>query len=421
MLPVSCLEVRQDVSGQTSGVSPDLLAAQKRLIELRQQLGVERSANGASFSHGRFPPSPPPPSTWTGLADLPEHLGWHSAAVTAVLRPLAHQNSKTSILPITAEPVMEEQRPLSPPTASKLYPDLALAMLRENQSAPGRVWLLLRAADAAGSGWIDELAARRLLTAKQSDQRICGWRQLRNLFHQGDGFFWQWQNGRLWLASVAKVAAALGVARLNQRPVSLPLIHLTQSMSQVRAHFYASFHSSRARSVQPAAPISRAALSNLAQVSAHTQRAYEKRAGVRTQTNFAIGGAISPESKEEAGWRRGTALFLLTDHEGVRGQPGAVYLAWQMPNSYCGPHRVAARGRQKRINQELADLLHDGMTGNDQDGIVSRGCLVRRYFDNGRSAAQAFNRSNQLDELYWSNPTDPKRRVWHVLTRPQVL
>ncbi|MBP9503248.1 MAG: hypothetical protein KBF17_13895, partial [Candidatus Promineofilum sp.] len=38
----------------------------------------------------------------------------------------------------------------------------------------------------------------------------------------------------------------------------------------------------------------------------------------------------------------------------------------QLPNEYTGPHAVLPRGRMKRLNRALADLFHNGMTGNGE-------------------------------------------------------
>lgn len=404
------------MSGQPEGIAAELWAAQERLIQIRLKRGIEQRGSG-ELSHGRFPPPHTPSSTiWPGLADLPEHLGWESASLTAVLRSRQTPSPPNPVNPAQPPPLITE--PAKETTAVvKLYPDLALAMLRQNLVAPGRVWLLLRQMDAAGRGWIETEEARKALTNSQSQWRICGWRQLRNLLRQGEGLFWRRENGRLWLASTMKTAVALSVARLSQRPVYVPVRRLTGPISAARAHLYASFHSSRqTQDDTQSAPIARETLTRLANITAHTQRAYERKAGVRTQAQFAVGATCTPEGLEEAGWRRGRALFQLKDHQGVHGRPGRTYLAWQLPNRYRGPHRLAGRGRQKRINRELTDLLHKGMTGNGQPEIGAQRRLSKRYVGNGRSAANALARS---EEAYWPDLTVGRYnvQVWRTLDR----
>jgi hypothetical protein len=102
------------------------------------------------------------------------------------------------------------------------------------------------------------------------------------------------------------------------------------------------------------------------------------------------GGAAGPvgPAEQERAWRQGRALFRLTDHHGQQGAPGATYLAWRLPNTY-GPargHQQRPKGRQKRINRQLADLFTKGMTGN------GRTAIAKRYF---AGAAAAFRRAGE--------------------------
>jgi hypothetical protein len=227
----------------------------------------------------------------------------------------------------------------------------------------------LRAADAAGRGAIDERAAVRLLTG-DGPLSICGRRQLANLLAAGDGLFWERRAGVVWLRGAARLAAALGVARLGGSPVGVPLAALTGSIGRVRAHLYASFHSGRQRTdlrtgrPQPRGPIARATLTALSAAAPNSQRAYERRAGVGRRSAVALGPLAGAADEQEVAWRRGRALFHWRDTKGRHGRPGAVYLAWQLPNEYTGPHATLPRGRQKHLNRALADLFHDGMTGN---------------------------------------------------------
>lgn len=434
VLPVSCLETGYAVTGQERCVSPELQAAQERLTQLRQQLGnisgvARLEENGVS--HGRF--SPPPPSSHqapqsdllrlqTQLAEWPAHLGWETDALTAVLRPLSRPQTTVNDLAVTpvdtklAVPALSEPAIPEGTAVFPLYPDLALAMLRNGQTAVGRVWLLLRTMDEAGSGWLTEAHCRKALTARESSWRVCGLRQWRNLLRDGEGIFWQQKNGRLWLASVARVALALGVQRLNQRPVMVPVAILMNKIGVVRAHFYASFHSSRMEQESAERqPIARATLADLSHVTAKTQRTYEKQARVQAERNFAVGELYSPERAKEVAWQKGQASFRLVDVAGKQGRPGAAYVAWQLPNSYSGPHALLGRGRQKRINRQLADLLMKGMAGNGRTTVDTCDCRERRFFRNGRLAAQAFSRARQSDEVYWTAVTPGQTRLWHVV------
>ncbi len=391
--------------------SAALLSAQATLVELRQQRRAERQEKGLPVrtdENGRFlsPPPAPPNIPLT----VPPHLGWHSPAVTAVLQQTSNPANKQTNRP-TNQPA---NKPTSKPANQqlcKIYPDVALGMLRSEQTAAGRIWLLLRHLDTQGQGWLDYQAVRQPLTRRRSPQRVCGQRQLRNLLAQGEGIFWQRRNGRIWLRSVAKVAAALGVWRLTGRPVALPVTSLTQGMGKVRAHLYASFHSGRQKQTgaNPAAnPIARATLQQLTHVLPRTQRRYEKQARVRTQANFAVGMPLSSAAAQHTAWQHGTAVFHLKDVAGLQGQRGTTYLAWQLPNQYAGPHLPQPRGRQKRINRELADLFMQGMTGNNERTVET--ILAKRFCAHGKAAAKESTR--RTEQIYWPSP---RKNIWYGL------
>jgi hypothetical protein len=419
-------------------LSPALAEAQRRLALLRQKRRRERIALGLPLftsEDGRatlpFPPqTDPPPSD---LQKLPAHLGWESEPLTQALRhararrPAVEEQRRALQPPFSPAPAPTPTGPTSatvPATGEvKLYPDIALAMLRNEQSACGRIWLLLHHLDQNRCGWLSLEAARRHLSGPASPWRLCSWRQLRNLWHQGEGIFWQRQNGRIWLHGTAKVAAALSVARLSQRPVALPVEMLLQGVGIFRAHLYASFHSARCHrghSSTPAKPIARATLQELSRVSPRSQRAYEKRAGVRRQANFAVATALAQDEEKERAWQHGRAFFSFTDPKGKQGRPGKRYLAWQLPNDYIGPHAPAAQGRQKRINQYLADLFMQGMTGNgkvaEENGRRGR----QRFYGTGLMAAKAYSRTPQAD-LYWHNgrPANGRFALWYLLPAQQ--
>jgi hypothetical protein len=118
-------------------------------------------------------------------------------------------------------------------------------MLRKEQVAAGRIWLLLKYLDDSGRGWISVAAARDSLSRKNAELRVCGWRQMRKLLARGEGLFWRRAGDRIWLRSAAKVAAALGVVRLSGSPVAFPVDTLLQGIGDARAHLFATFHSSR--------------------------------------------------------------------------------------------------------------------------------------------------------------------------------
>ncbi len=284
-----------------------------------------------------------------------------------------------------------------------LHPSIGLGMLRGKKVASGRLWLLLRFLDKEGRGWLDLSEVRHTCTSAASPIKICGPRHLRTLIAQGEGIFWQKNNGRLWLRSVPRVAATLEVARLDGRPVAIPVDILTKSIGQVRAHLYAAFHSGRKNNN----PISRATLKRLSQVSPRSQQNYEKRAHVGKQGNFATGPRLNSSYAQECAWQRGPACFTWQDKKGKLGQKGAAYLAWQLPNSYDGPHDKRPNGNRKRINRQLADLSNIGMMGN---GRVNGEFVSKRYWAGAKAAVQHAGAGQPI--AYW--PAG-RRGLWYMI------
>lgn len=381
--------------------SPELLAANERLLVLRGQLAPPR------------PATPPTPPVEAGLADvlsrLPAHLGWESQAVTAALRP---KPASPEPEPPPAElPTPPLPEPTTLTATCPLHPDLALALLRQERTADGRLWLLLRQLDEAGRGWVAMETAQNAFTRPDSPLHFCGERQFHNLLRQGEGLFWRVEakNGRIWLISLVKVAASLGVEKLTGRAVTLPVSALVESIGVVRAHLYASFHSGRQE-----APIARQTLTTVSGVSRRSQAAYEKRAGVKTKGQIAIGERLTTEGEQEQQWQHGTASFRLQDKRGLLGAAGNCYCAWQLPNVYTGPHTTLPNRRQRRLNRQLADLRNRGCAGNVQ-AVKEEGRRSRRYYRSGAAAWRMWGRGGQAGGYWRNSRKQPGVGIWFAL------
>ena len=417
----------------TANLSPELLGAQERLLALRAayaQSKAERSASTAESHNGRAAGRVENTAVLgigPAIELLPSHLGWECAAVSKVLRRVYKRQGQDEILAYNPSPSsvgqdsilsipanddsqlgergQDEILPYGCKREVNLHPAIGLGILRAKKAASGRIWLLLRGIDQAGQGWIEVDTARNLLTEQDAPLRVCGSRQFRNLLAQGETIFWDKRGSRLWLRSVPRVAAALGVRRLDGRPVALSLSILTQSIGKVRAHLYAAFHSGRKK----ANPISRAALAKISQVSPRTQQSYDRRAGVRKQRNFATGSKIKSDQAREQAWQKGPACFPWHDHQGNHGSTKATFLAWQLPNSYNGPHKQRPNGNRKRFNRQLADLSTKGMTGNDRMAVEFK---ATRYCDTAKAAAHSVEQSG--DAVYWRGS---RPGSWYVMDR----
>ncbi|MCP4421562.1 MAG: hypothetical protein GY805_33540, partial [Chloroflexi bacterium] len=300
----------------------------------------------------------------------------------------------------------------------KLYPDIGLGMLRQELTAPGRLWLMLRYIDPQGCGVLRIDTVKQNLAKKSSALRICGQRQLRNLLRYGDGIFWTRDKAAVWLHSAARVAYALDVERLTGQPVGLPISALQDGIGSFRAHLYAAFHSGRTKETAHGTrvmPIARDTLAGLSGVGRSSQRTYEARTNVKVQANFAVGEVASEENLEHHAWSQGQALFELKDYRGEQGKKGKTYLAWQLPNTYVGQHQKRPKGRQKRINRKLNDLVMKGMPGNVV-GTSEQQKSEKVYYPNGKLAAKAYDRDSEW-ALYWKRHGTRNGRfeIWQQL------
>jgi len=290
----------------------------------------------------------------------------------------------------------------------KHYPSIGIGALKEEQASIYRVWLMCRYLDGGGRGWLHVQDVREQLTGKESKLRLFCWRRLRQVLGQGHSRFWKWDKAqnRLWLFGAARVAAHLDVEKLVGKPVSLPVKSVTKSIGDFKAHLYGAWHSGRKTNN----PISREAQQSISSIPERTQRHYCKVAGIRRQTNIAIGNRKDPEEAEKQAWQRGRATFEFVDHQGRQGRKGTTYIAWHLPNSYTGPHQQTPKGRMRKINRKLADLVTKGAQGNGGETIE------KLYFANGRKAGRAANRSVEAD-TYWPLVAGSRRcSLWAVVS-----
>lgn len=284
---------------------------------------------------------------------------------------------KAGWLSAISNPSPKKQPKTESPASITVMPDIAVAMLRNEAAAAGRIWLLLRANDVYGRGVVSVAKARELLAGKESAQRVVGWRQLRNLLRDGCGIYWDRDSTHIWLRSRTKVAAALGVARFGRDAVSIPTSKLLGTIGLVRAYLYASFHVAGKHGGN--APIARATLHDIAGVSAGSQRSYEMQAGVVAEKQFVI--EASAECDEEMAWQHGGAGIKIVDSKGLHGAAGQSVWLRRLPNKYTCEFECGLTRLRKRLNRKLVDLLNIRGTGNDWRKVRARYCVdgVRKH------------------------------------------
>ena len=394
----------------SSGLSPELATAQERLLQLRKELLVER---GGSHSQSRSSTPNPIPNRLLVLAQA-ELCRWRKMDGVQVnhgspcpssewIDALAAQHSP----PCSPPPPAKGQGPSSRLETVPVYPSILTAILREHLESAGRIYLLLTHLDPQGRGWLAVDHARSQLTGSSSPLRVCGWRRLRQILHQGEGIFWERDHQhRIWLRGPHRIAQKLDLDRLQGSRINLPVKTLLGGIQAVRAHFYATFHSGRRKS----APLSRECLKDITGVPERTQRAYDILSNTRRERNMAIGPRYNKISAENQGWLRGRGMFRFVDSQGQQGAPNGEYVAWHLPNSYTGPHSTRCKGRQKRINQRLTDLVDKGMRGNSPEQVE------KLFWPNGAAAGRAYNRNGDSD-AYWPQNKAGRESclLWRVL------
>ncbi|MBE2222366.1 MAG: hypothetical protein IAF02_12535 [Anaerolineae bacterium] len=411
--------------------SAALVAANLRLHHLRQHLAKDTPIGAVSEVFVDPDVVQERPFLPQKIENLPDHLGWESHSASRLVRARKPQQMRRPLpvnLPqpssnfsqINAKSAQCEAFCVDFSQSVKVYPDIALAMLRQEQAAAGRLWLILRHLDREGRGVLRVVNIKQILTTSKKRYRLCGWRQLRNLLRQGDGIFWQRDKEQVWLRSAGRVAAGLDVSKLNGRPVSVPIKHLLGTIGEARAYLYASFHAGRQAASEPGLrqkPIARDTLTTLTGLTAESQRGYERRIGIHVSQNYVVGERANQSSREERIWQQGGGTFEFVDYRGVQGKPGNGYVAWQLPNSYRVTLAHRPKGRQKRINRMLSDLFMQGMTGNKQRTIE------KRYFGDGAGAAKAVGsraaKRNCVEaEVFWlqHGGVNGRSRLWHMLT-----
>ncbi len=384
-------------SSAISTPSQRLLEANARLLALRERAARNKAGKKTSTSSRIDEHSRETVSAETPV--LPTHLGWGSAALSGAVR---RANAPEPVNP-TPPPVSESIQPPDITHSVKdetvtVHPSLLAAILKQEQTAVGRVWLLARHVDIQGRGWlsIDEL--RQQLTGKTSPRRISGWRRLRQILQQGDGVFWQRDDrNRLWLRSTVKVAQALDLERFADSPVVLPLTTLLSPIKDIRAAFYATFHAGR-----DGQPISRQTLTEITGVSERAQRNYDTHLNVKRVKNFAL--LYADASAEDFYWKNRRAAFQFTDKHGKQGPPGQTYWAQRLPNSYHAPYQQLETNGTKSLNRRLKhDLAKHGTQGNGFERYP------KLFYTDGKQAGRVHG---SQDVFLRSDHSQSKQTFW---------
>ena len=235
----------------------------------------------------------------------------------------------------------------------KSYAELNRHVLQTGQTAPYRLWLLLRSCDPAGSG----LVGKRQLLAAMAECGLGG-RILRRVVQDpNSSIFFSVDKHRVFYRSLESVCLALGVE--PGRPVLLPL-ECVSGMEAFRAHLYASWFAALPRGC---AMISRERLSQLFGVSEDTQRRWEACSGLVVDFNV-VEVQSDDENAAESRIPRDNRLDDRLDQTYAWYYRGCLY--YRTVNCYSAPEICrGAVGNTRRIGRvvrsvEPVDVHGDG-------------------------------------------------------------
>lgn len=420
----------------TGQLSPEIIAANAKLEALRRAFQQERAAvagetavsssssvvlAAAGNNNGRaqqtavsssFDPAPPQTAVSSTIT-------WHlkNAEADRQRRQPRPQTAVSGPVAISVqEPVKPAKTAVSAPlpldgiTEIKVWPGLASALKKAGYAPHYRLYLAAQLLDETGNGRVYVSDIRSSFTEKKNGRYLFTWRRMRQILNDGDGILWNWnrRTNKIFLRSPQHMAktGALDLPRVG-RAVLLPAAVLFSGQGKFNAHIHAAWLAAHGDEDKP---ISQAAIEAATAVSERTQRHYNHVAGVQRQKNIEIGEKHTELSEEQTAWRYGHNSFEFIDYHGRQGERNGRYRARQLPNSYKRRHHRANKGRQRKINQNLAHLVkkRSGAAAADER-------LKKRYHANGAAAAKSFNRHPDQPTYWQSNECAGDYHVWFSL------
>jgi len=221
----------------------------------------------------------------------------------------------------------------------KAYAELGAAALKAGEAKLYRLWLLARACDATGKGWLKygelETYAANIISTQT----------LKRSLKLGAGVYWTLDaRGRLWLAGLRTVAEHLD-CRLYAHPVYIPHKYLKR-LGDFNAAMLAAFMAGKSRTIR------QVLLAELYGRSPRTVTAYVKHAerlGLLKVTPQAALTDLPP---------RAVVLPALAEQGyfivRVGGRP---YIAKRMPNRYTSELCTAAFGAVKQYGTSSSSTM----------------------------------------------------------------
>lgn len=299
----------------------------------------------------------------------------------------------------------------------RLDPDLGRLAIGLNRGAELRLWAIARQRSTAqhgGRGWVTVEELRAL----SDEARPYSKRHLRRLLAGGHGVFWQYSGWRVYLAGVQKLAGALAQQAQAVNP-ALIATNIPGRMKDVylpaggtheqwQALIYAGWLAAK-----NAPALSRATLQKLFNRTAETLARWERArlAGlVEVIPGYAQVDArdtLDPESGAQA-------VYVPEGAKAYAGPDGAVYLRWQIANTYSSTIKQHNhKGQQRKVRTAVFAAC------NQPPDVMAGGPPVkaRRYFENRKALQRAIRRhGSSSPRLYFLGQDWRGRHIWEPTT-----
>ncbi len=271
---------------------------------------------------------------WKSVHQLPADFGAAMSAPVGTTLSFAETPPWATWCPGAPIPTDEH----GVPRFIRVLPQFAGEALKVREQHLLAAWLLLRAADPAGSGQLSLVAAARLL--KQS--RGVGWRQARRILQRGAGSYWRIGRGRVFYVRNRTVADRFGINRVSRERLidSRSLV----APSALRAAFSTTVYATDDSGV----PLTRRHVAALTGVCPATQRRYENTYGNASKVAEVH---VRLTHREQAGRHGGEVPEELGDFGFYRGKSGD--LMRRHGDIRRSHHGLGARGSARRLNREL--------------------------------------------------------------------
>lgn len=271
----------------------------------------------------------------------------------------------------------------------KAYAELGAAALKAGEAKLYRIWLLARACDATGRGWLEYAE----LEAYAAD--IISTQTLKRLVKLGSGAWWYTNAcGRIRLAGLRRVSERLD-CRLYAHPAYIPLKYLKR-LGDFNAAMLAAFMAGKSRTIR------QVLLAELYGRSPRTVTAYVKRAErlgllkVTPQaalTDLPPRAAMLPDLAAQG-------YFMVR----IGGRP---YTAKRMPNRYTSELCTAAFGAVKQYGTSSSSTM--------------RPTYRKLYYTNenskGFTKALASLRDGEAVFVSTGGKSDDGRELWRMYER----